>query len=155
MILKKMVLLASFVVVYALISCGKKAVDSGAISIVEPWVMEVPDVQKITAAFMKIKNPSESAEFLIGVSSDASKSAEMHQMLVENDVMKMRRIDSIEIPAGGEVELKRGGLHIMMIDLTKAIRSEDTVNVTLEFKNAGPITIPVTVKKLEENHANH
>jgi len=114
------------------------------------WVMEVPDVQNVTGAYLSIENPSSSSEFLIGVSADVAASAEMHESSVVDGMMKMAKVDSIEIPPGGRVELKRGGLHIMLIGLKHPVHSGDTVNLKLEFKNAGALELPVPVKALND-----
>ncbi len=64
-------------------------------------------------------------------------------------MMEMRKIDRIPIPANGQVELKSGGLHLMLIGLTKPLKAGDKVSFTLQFSNSVEKTVQATVKKRE------
>src|SRR5690606_18204209 len=88
------------------------------------------------------------------------KRVEIHEMSMQNDVMKMRQLEGgLEIPAGGKVELKSGGYHLMFIQPEKPYKEGETVSVTLEFEKAGKVTIdfPVTAKsgQKDEDHSGH
>ena len=62
-------------------------------------------------------------------------------------MMGMRKIDSLEIPAGGSVELKPGGYHIMLIDLTRELKAGDKFDITLKFANAGDVKVTAEVRE--------
>ena len=73
---------------------------------------------------------------LVGVSSPAAGIAEVHEMKVEKDVMKMRSVPELDLPAGQTVSLKPGGYHVMLLDLKAPLAKDSTVPVTLRFKDA-------------------
>ena len=72
--------------------------------------------------------------------------AEMHEMAMDGSVMRMRQVDAIDLPAGQAVELKPGGLHIMLMDLKAPLKAGDTVPLTLRFEKAGEHTVQVPVR---------
>jgi copper(I)-binding protein len=96
------------------------------------------------AAFMQIKNTSSSDDQLAGVSADFA-DASLHETKMDGTTMSMNEISSIDLPAGGTVELKSGGYHIMLMNPKKNMMVGDTVTLTLEFKNAGKISINAKV----------
>ena len=73
---------------------------------------------------------------LVGVSSPAAGVAEVHEMKMENDIMKMRTVSSLDLPAGQTVQLKPGGYHVMLLDLKAPLAKDSTVPMTLRFKDA-------------------
>lgn len=100
---------------------------------------------KVGGGFLTIKN-SGSDDRLVAVESPLAGRVEIHEMKMENDVMKMRRLDDgIALPAGETVELKAGGLHLMFMDVKKPFAEGDAVPVTLVFEKAGKVdaTFPV------------
>ena len=139
--------LFSILAALALVSCGAGSNSSLVIS--DGYVMEVPPVQETTAVFMKISNGSDAEERLLSVSSSISKKAEIHKMVMEGDVMRMEPMEFLVIPKESSVELKRGGLHLMLFGLEKKIKAGDLVLLTLEFKNSGTLKIELPVKAIE------
>jgi copper(I)-binding protein len=91
------------------------------------------------AVYMTITNDSDEDEVLVGASVPGCGTIELHEMRMDGDVMVMQEVPGgeIEIPAGETVELKQGGLHVMCIGKTGKFAVGDTVEVTLEFANAG------------------
>jgi len=96
------------------------------------------------AAFMVIKNTSATDDRLLSVSVDFA-NASIHETRSDGDIMQMFEVDGIDIPAGGSVELKSGGFHIMLMKPTMQPKVGDTVNVTLEFEKAGTLVVPARV----------
>lgn len=89
---------------------------------------------------------SESADQFISAESPAAAMVELHESIDDNGVMRMEpRPDGFEIPASGAVELKRGGKHIMLMNLTNALEAGDEVEVTLHFREHASVTITVPV----------
>lgn len=72
---------------------------------------------------------------LVAASSPVTPVVEVHEMAMEKDVMKMRQVPSIELPAGKSVELKPGGYHVMLLDLKQQVKEGDTVPLTLVFES--------------------
>ena len=98
------------------------------------WVRSTVPGQKGTGAFMQIT--SKTALRLVGVSSPVAGVSEVHEMKMEGDVMKMRQISELALPAGVAVALKPGGYHVMLMDLKQPVAPGSTVPLTLRFKDA-------------------
>ena len=102
--------------------------------------------QPVAGAFMMLKNTGSEADRLIAAETDIAGRVEIHEMAMSGDVMKMRKLDDgLEIPAGEEVELKPGGYHVMFFDLTGPLKEGEMFEVTLEFAEAGKVTLPVMI----------
>lgn len=113
------------------------------------WVREAPPMARATGVFMTIKNLGGNPDRLILVESPAARAAEIHETKIAGDMATMERINSLEIPANGEVVLKPGGLHIMLIDPKGQVQAGGTVPLTLIFEKAGPMALDVPVHKME------
>jgi copper(I)-binding protein len=104
------------------------------VTVSDPWVRAPAPGQKIAGVYMQIT--SGKTAFLISGSSPASKSVEIHEMALDNNVMKMRPVVRLELPAGKPVELKPGGYHMMLVDLVRPLDKGDTVPITLTVEGA-------------------
>ncbi len=120
---------------------------SPKIEVEHAWIREVPSVSKMTAAYMEIENEGTEDDELIGAETDICETVEIHTVHHEGDMMKMKKIDSIKIPAGEEVKLKPSGYHLMLIGLKKHPKSNEEVKIKLIFKKSGVIEIKAKVKK--------
>ena len=98
------------------------------------WARASVQGLKATGAFMKLT--AKDGAKLVGASSPAAGVTEVHEMKMEGDVMKMRAVTGLDLPAGQAVELKPGGYHVMLMDLKAPLAKGSTVPVTLTFKNA-------------------
>lgn len=98
-----------------------------------------------TAAYLRISNNSQQADRLVGAESPAARAVEIHQTSMQNDVASMQHMPSVEIPAGGSLEFKPGGYHLMLIDLVQPLAAGDEVEISLVFENAGKMTIRAVV----------
>ena len=115
-----------------------------AAEIEAPWVRPTAPGAKVGGAFMTLVGGKQ-ADRLISASSPAAAVVELHTHLMEDGVAKMRAIPVIEVPAGGKVELKPGGLHIMLINLKAPLVAGENVSLKLRFEKAGEIEIRVPV----------
>ena len=108
------------------------------------WVRTTSLSQQATGAYMKIT--STEAVKLIGVSTPLTKIAEVHEMKMDNDIMRMRALtDGLAIPANKLVELKPNAYHVMMQDLKQPIVSGATVPLQLHFLTASNKKLTVSV----------
>lgn len=112
------------------------------------WVRQSVPGQSGTGAFMKLTSPTGTK--LVGISTPAAGVAEVHEMKMEGDTMKMRELSAgLDLPAGQTVELKPGGFHVMLMDLKGAVAKGTNVPLTLKFedakgvKTALDVTLPV------------
>jgi len=99
------------------------------VQVKDPWVRATVPQQSGTGAFMQLSSPTDAR--LVSVSSPVAGIVELHEMKMENDVMKMRAVSAIDLPAGKGVELKPGGYHVMMMNLKGQMKEGDTVPLTL------------------------
>ncbi|MES3009353.1 MAG: copper chaperone PCu(A)C [Pseudomonadota bacterium] len=104
------------------------------VEVKDAWVRPTVAGQKGTGGFMKIT--AKTPLTLVGVSSPVAGVAEVHEMKMDGDVMRMRAVPSLALPAGKTVELKPGGFHLMLMDLKQPLAKDSTVPVTLLFKDA-------------------
>ncbi|MEL0198301.1 MAG: copper chaperone PCu(A)C [Rhodobiaceae bacterium] len=101
-----------------------------------------------TGGYVTIHNHSDEAARLVGVASDFAAKPEIHTMMHENGVMKMRALpDGIEIPAGGMVELAPGGLHLMLMGLTRTLQAGQMLEVELTFASGKTRRLSAHVKR--------
>lgn len=101
-----------------------------------------------TGGYLTIHNHSGVADRLVGVAADFAAKAEIHSMVHENGVMKMRSLpDGIEIPAGGMVELAPGGLHLMLMGLQQTLQSGQVLEVEITFASGRTLRLPAHVKR--------
>ncbi|MCX9155328.1 copper chaperone PCu(A)C [Niveibacterium sp. 24ML] len=120
----------------------------GDLKIEHPWARATVPAQRASGGFLKIRNNG-AADRLVSASAGVSERVELHEMKMEGDVMKMREIAAIDLPAGGEVELKPGGLHVMFINLKAPLAEGSSFPMTLKFEKAGEIKLDMRVEALK------
>lgn len=118
----------SIVVAAALMAAAAHA----QVTIQDAWVRATVPQQKATGAFMQLNAAKDTK--LVAASSPVTQVVEVHEMVIQDDVMKMREIPAIELPAGKTVELKPGGWHVMLMDLKQQLKEGDSVPLTLVFE---------------------
>lgn len=87
-----------------------------------------------TAGYMRLTAKTDMK--LVGIATDAAKTSELHEMKIDGDVMRMRPVDAITLPAGQTVELKPGGLHLMLMGLAAPLAHNTSMPLTLIFRDA-------------------
>ncbi len=128
----------------------------GFISIVKPHLREAPPSATVAAGYLKIKNNGNEPETLLGASSTLSKTIEIHEMKIENEIMKMREVpEGLTINPGQILELKTGGYHLMFFHLVKQVKQGDTHEIKLNFKKSGEILVPFKVWEALHKPQNH
>lgn len=117
------------------------------VTVVDPYVRAVPPVVKTSAAFMQIRSEATSETFLVDASTPLADAAELHMHVKDGEVMRMRRIPHVHLPAGTTVTLRPGGLHIMLFGLKRAIQPGQEVPITLTFEDGSRKDVVATVLK--------
>jgi copper(I)-binding protein len=97
---------------------------------------------------MKIENKGTSGDQLLSASSPAAGEVQLHEMAMEGNVMKMRQVKDIAVPAGGSVELKPGGLHLMFMNIKAPLSAGESVPVKLKFAKAGEVEVKMPVNAM-------
>jgi len=117
-----------------------------ALKIDHPFARATPAGAKVAGAFMTIQNTGTTADRLVSAASPVAGVVELHEMAMEGNVMKMRAVPGIEIPAGGKAELKPGGYHVMLMDLKGPLVEGKDIPLTLRFEKAGSVDVKVKIE---------
>jgi hypothetical protein len=108
------------------------------------WVRGTVAAQKTTGAYMEISSARGAS--LVGAESTAAGLVEVHEMSMDKNVMRMRAVPRLDLPAGKTVELKPGGYHMMLIDLKNPLKKGDSVPLRLKIENKDKTVSIVEVK---------
>jgi len=128
------------------------------VQVVAPWVRATPPMSPNSAAFMELHNKGEVAHALVAASGTVAQAIELHTHTNEGGVMQMRRVEQMDIPAGGVTALAPMGLHIMLIGLQGPIAEGDKVQLQLEFEDGSTTSVEAearTVSGMGMMHQNH
>lgn len=118
----------------------------GDIRIMHPWARASAGHGNAGAAFMMISNTGSTDDKLVSASTTVAKKTEVHETSMENGVMKMRMLmGGLAIPAGGKVELKPMGLHVMLMGVTDPLVEGQSLALTLTFEKAGSVEVQVPI----------
>lgn len=123
-------------------------VVAGALKLYGGAAKPMPPGAKVGGGGLTIVNSGPADDRLVAVESPMAGRVELHEMTMENDVMRMRKLDGISVPAGQTVTLTGGGLHLMFMDVAKPFRQGDTIPLTLTFERAGKIGYDLPVGTL-------
>lgn len=118
----------------------------GQLRIVHPWARATIPGATSGAAYLIIENKGKQADALIGASTPVATETELHNHVMEKDIVKMMGVARIAIPASGKAELKLGGYHVMLFGLKKELKSGETFPLELTFEKAGKIKVEVKVE---------
>ncbi|MGF1753795.1 copper chaperone PCu(A)C [Vibrio makurazakiensis] len=124
------------------------------------YARAMPPSAVTSAVFTTLMNHSDQERVLVSATTPAAGKVELHDVIKEGDVMKMRQVQQIAIPANSNVELKPGSLHIMLFNLAKRLDEGQNIDLTLTFKNGEVQTLQVPVKKVmsgmkKMDHSHH
>lgn len=114
----------------------------GSIVIRSPWTRATPPGQKVSAFYMVIENTGSEPVSIVSATTPIAPRVELHDMKLVDGYIKMGKVERIEIPAGGTVELKPSNYHLMAIGLTRMVRIGRAYDVTLNFSNGTSATVP-------------
>ena len=139
------------IVCLAMAACAATAhaedVKVGDLVISQAWSRATPSGAKTGGGYVTIENRGSAPDRLIGGMADVAGKVQVHEMSMDNGVMKMRPVDNgLAIDPGKTVKLAPGGYHLMMMDLKAPLKQGDKVPVTLEFEKAGKVTVSLDVK---------
>ena len=120
------------------------ATASAQVTVKDAWVRATVAQQKATGAFMQLRAARDTK--LVSVTTPLTPMAEVHEMAMDNHVMKMRHVAALDLPAGKSVELRPGGYHLMLMDLKQQVKAGDSVPLTLVFEDKAGRRETVEVK---------
>lgn len=114
------------------------------VTVEQPWVRATVAAQKVTGAFMTLTAAKDSR--LVGVSTPAAGVVEVHEMKMVDDLMRMRQVTALDLPAGKPVALVPGGYHLMLFQLKQQLKDGDKVPLTLEIEDASKVRSTIKVE---------
>ncbi len=120
---------------------------AGGIVIASPWTRPVASAGGVGVGYAQITNEGAAADELLGGSSDAAERVELHETTIDDaGVASMKKLPAAEIAPGKSIELKPGGMHLMLIGLKAPLKEGDSVKAKLKFKQAGEVDVVFAVK---------
>ncbi len=127
----------------------------GSIKIDHPWsratVAGIPN----GVVYFVLENNGDSEDRLIAASSPVANLSELHTHLKEGEIVRMRHVDSVDVPAGETVALEPGGLHVILMGLKEPLEQGKSFPLTLEFDKAGTVTVDVVVNVIGGKAEQH
>jgi len=151
----------------ALTACGEPGREAGdgaadsqntpaaeAVTVINPWVRvairpegsDAPDAPPVnSAAYLVLANGTDAGDALVSVETEIADTAEIHSVTMDDDVMRMRPVDSLAVPAGSEAVLEPGGYHVMLIGIRRALAEGDTVALRLHLRSGAVLDVVAPV----------
>lgn len=118
-----------------------------------PWARAT--VGPAGGAFLSVENTGTTADRLLRASTDVATTVQLHTHIKDGDIMRMREVEAVDLPAGKKVTFEPGGFHIMLLGLKKKLVEGERFPLTLEFEKAGKIVVEIAVDKPGAGAAEH
>ena len=145
---RRIILAVALITALGLAACGAGSTGP-QVSVEDAWARPVPAAGGVGAVFMRLVNAGDEADQLVGGESPVAGTVEVHKTTMEEGVMKMEHIPGLEVPPKGEVLLKPGDYHVMLIDVGQALAPGDTLPITLRFEKSGEMQMDVEVLEMK------
>ncbi|CRM71810.1 hypothetical protein [Pseudomonas sp. 22 E 5] len=122
---------------------------AGDLLVSDPWSQELPPNAPTVAAYFVIHNQGDSADRLVSVDTPVAAEAQLHEHVMQGDLMKMQKVDTVAIPAKGDLTFAPMAYHVMLLGLKdrSQLRDGQHFPLTLNFEKAGPVQVEVSVQK--------
>ena len=144
--MKRAVLLAAAFIAASGVAAGAFAAD---VTVTAPWARATPPGAKVGAAYMSLRNAGAAGDRLVSAATEVAERVEIHEMSMDNGVMKMRQLTGgLDVPAGKTVDLKPGGYHLMLIGLKQPLKAGETVKATVTFEKAGAVPVELKIEQM-------
>ncbi len=131
------------------------ALAGPTLEVEDPYARAVPPGQTNSAVFMRLVNGGDAPRALVGGKSEAAEVVELHTHTMADGMMKMRRVERIEVPAKGSETLEPGGLHIMLIGLKRDLVPGGTVALTLDLDDGSTLAVQAQVREVQAMEHHH
>ena len=140
-------LAAALLIGSGLSSAFAHSVEAGSLSLTDLWTRATPPGAPTGAGYLTITNHGSEPDRLVSASTPSAEKGEIHEMTVKDGVMTMRPVEGgLEIPAGGKLELKPNGYHLMLMGLKRPAKEGESFPATLTFEKAGSVTVEFQVE---------
>ena len=121
----------------------------GNVTIIEPWSRALPPNAPNGAAYFRVENSGGESDRIVSARTDIAETVEIHTHEMDGGMMKMRRVESVEVPAGRGARFKPHGLHLMLFGLKEPLAGGTSYALTVVFEKAGEVDVSVDVKRVE------
>ena len=154
--MRQLFLAAVLAVAAATQMASADAFKAGHITIEGPHSIELPPVSENGAAYFSIMNHGNESDRLISAATPMAERAEFHTHEASGGMMKMRRVESVEVPAKQMTRFEPGGLHVMLLGLKQPLEAGQTFPLVLSFAGAGSVEVVVKVQlRAKQGHGGH
>ncbi|AEX99788.1 hypothetical protein GU3_00160 [Oceanimonas sp. GK1] len=127
--------------------------EQGGLHIDHPWSRPAPPMAVNGSAYLVINNHGQAGDVLLGAESPVAERVEIHTHVMDGDMMKMRQLETLPVPAGESVTLAPGGHHLMLMGLKQAPKEGERFPLTLNFEQAGEVAVEISVEAAHEKPA--
>jgi copper(I)-binding protein len=137
----------AWLVLWFLVQAPAQAADyrAGSLVVAQPWARATPPTATVGAVYLSMTNVGSKADRLIAISSPVARAVEMHESRTVQGMVQMRAVASVDCPPGVTVKVEPGGLHIMLLDLSRPLTPGLEFPLSLHFRDAGVVTVQVHV----------
>jgi periplasmic copper chaperone A len=122
---------------------------AGNLIVAQPWSAPTPPVASVGAVYFSVTNSGAKADLLLSVDTPIARNVEIHESREVQGSVRMREVASVECPPGVTVKIAPGGLHVMLLGLTRPLTAGMTFPASLHFRDAGVMTVQVLVTARE------
>ena len=129
-------------------------VTAQALTLSDAWVRSSVPGQVNGAGYVKIQNKGTQADRLLSATSAAANTVELHTVITENGVAKMREINGLDVPADKTITMAPGGYHVMFLQIKEPFKEGSVIPVTLKFEKAGEVKVDFVAKPAAYNPTN-
>jgi periplasmic copper chaperone A len=129
--------------------------EKGDIQVRHPWSRATPPGAKVGAGYMEIRNNGAQPDRLLSASTAAARRVEIHVTERDGEVIRMREVKALAIPARERFTLRPGAAHLMLVDLVQPLKKGDRFALTLRFERAGELKIELEVQDLGSRQPHH
>ena len=143
--IKTMMTAAAVLLTLSAGAAAQSTAKIGQIEVSTPWARASAGRAGAGAAYFEIRNHGGKSDRLVSAKTDVSRKAEFHTHLMKDDIMRMVRIDGVDVPAGRHATLKPGGHHVMLMGLKNPLVKGHSFPLSLTFERAGTVTVEVVV----------
>lgn len=127
------------------LTASAESLNASDLEVLDPWARASAGRTETAAAFLTVRNSSDRADRLVAAQTDIAQTSELHTHLHEDGIMRMRQVDSIDLPAKETIELAPGGDHVMLFQLETPLQQGQSFPLSLTFEKAGTIQVEVKV----------
>lgn len=143
------------VAVLAGVPAAAHSYEKGDMRVRHPWTRATPPGAAVAAGYMEIRNSGARPDRLVGASTPVAERVELHLTVREGEVMRMREIPQLEVPARQRVTLRPAGAHFMIVGLRKPLAKGEQVPLTLRFERAGALQVMLEVQAGDSSKPHH